>query len=357
MRISGLMALRDEAQEPSDCAAARRCAQALETSRNAALSATLAGFVALSLLMSTGVNAWGAPGHETVGAIADRLISGRRAEVEVHKLLKPGETLQSVSNWADCAKGYCGALTEELRDFVRRNPHHAHYHYTDVPFQAAAYEEGGVGTSDDDVVHILKQCIAVLKGAPDHGANPHGLSRREALLLLVHLLGDLHQPLHVGTAYVSDKDAFVVPTSAAAVDNVLTFKTDGDNDLIFESQPLHGFWDSRAVEEAMQRAKARTPAEFAAFLMRAAADLPIVNGDVTKWPAKWATETLGASKLAHAGLSIEKRAEAQSRSGAMHFVWKVSAPPGYAEAASAAAATELTRAGYRLAAVLEAVWH
>jgi hypothetical protein len=110
-----------------------------------------------------GVNAWGAPGHETVGAIADQLISGRRAEVEVHKLLKPGETLQSVANWADCAKGYCGALTEELREFVRRNPHHAHYHYTDVPFQAAAYEEGGVGTSDDDVVHILKQCIAVLK--------------------------------------------------------------------------------------------------------------------------------------------------------------------------------------------------
>jgi hypothetical protein len=317
----------------------------------------LAGFVAVSLFMSTLVNAWNAPGHETVGAIADQLISGRRAEAEVHKLLKPGESLQNVANWADCAKGYCGALTDELREFVRRNPHHAHYHYTDVPFQAAAYEAGGVGTSDDDVVHILKQCIMVLKAATDRGANPHGFSQREALLLLVHLMGDLHQPLHVGPAYLSDKDAFVVPTSAAAVDNVLIFKTDGDNDLIFDSRPLHGYWDSRAVEEAMRQANARTPAEFAAFLMRAAADMPIVTGDVTKWPAKWATETLEAAKRAHAGLSIEKRAEAQSRSGAMHFVWRVSAPSGYAQTAAAAAATELTRAGYRLAAVLEAVWH
>jgi hypothetical protein len=321
------------------------------------VAAALAGFVALALLTSTGVNAWGAPGHETVGAIADQLISGRRAEAEVRKLLKPGETLQSVANWADCAKGYCAELTLELTEFVRRNPRHAHYHYTDVPFQTAACEEGGVGTSDDDVVHILKQCIAVLKGATDRGANPHGFNQREALLLLVHLMGDLHQPLHVGTAYVSDKDAFVVPTSAAAVDNVLIFKTDGDNDLIFESQPLHGYWDRRAVEEAMQQANVRTPAEFAAFLMRAPADVPIVTGDVTKWPAKWATETLGVSKLAHAGLSIEKRAAAQNRSGAMHFVWRVSAPSGYAQTAAAAAATELTRAGYRLAAVLEAVWH
>jgi hypothetical protein len=329
----------------------------VQTRRNGALSALLAGFAGLSLLVSMGAHAWGAQGHETVAAMADQLIAGRRAAVEVRKLLKPGETLQSVANWADCAKGYCGELTEELKEFVRRNPHHARYHYTDVPFQADAYEEGGVGTSDDDIVHILKQCIAVLKGATDRSANPHGLSPREALLLLVHLLGDIHQPLHVGSAYVNDKNAFVVPASAAAVDNVLIFSTAGDNDLIFESKSLHEFWDGRAVEEAVRHANARAPEEFATHLMRASPDLPIVNGDVTKWPGKWATETLGAAKLAHAGLSIEQREEAQKRSGGTHFLWRVSAPAGYAQNAATLAAMQLTRAGYRLAAVLEAVWH
>ena len=335
----------------------RRCAQPVQTRRNAALAAVLAGFVGLSLFVSTVAYAWGAPGHETVAAIADQLIAGRRAAVEVRKLLKPGETLQSVANWADCAKGYCGELTPELREFVRRNPHHAHYHYTDVPFQADAYAEGGVGTSDDDIVHILKQCIAVLKGATDRGANPHDLSPREALLLLVHLLGDIHQPLHVGSAYVSDENTFVVPASNAAVDNVLIFSTAGDNDLVFESESLHAFWDGRAVAEAMRRADARTPEEFATRLMRASPDLPIVNGDVTKWPGKWATETLAAAKLAHAGLSIESREETHHRSAEMHLRWKVSAPAGYAQSAATLAAMQLTRAGYRLAAVLEAVWH
>jgi hypothetical protein len=351
------MTVRMNGAERSGRRLPRRCAQPVETRRNAPLAAVLAGFLGLALLMSTGAHAWGAPGHETVAAMADQLIAGRRAAVEVRRLLKPGETLQSVANWADCAKGYCGELTQELREFVRRNPHHAHYHYTDVPFQADAYEDGGVGTSDDDIVHILKQCIAVLKGATDRAANPHDLSPREALLLLVHLLGDIHQPLHVGSAYVSDKNTFVVPASAAAVDNVLIFSTAGDNDLIFESESLHGFWDGRAVEEAMRRANARTPEEFAARLMRASPDLPIVNGDVTKWPGKWATETLAAAKLAHAGLSIETREERHRGRRETHLRWKVSAPSGYTQCAASLAAMQLTRAGYRLAAVLEAVWH
>jgi hypothetical protein len=349
--------MRVEVRERSDRHALRRYAKRAQTRTNAFRAGALAAFAGLSLLISTAACAWGDAGHETVGAIADQLIAGRRAAVEVGKLLKPGETLRSVANWADCAKGYCGELTEELREFVRRNPRHAHYHYTDVPFQAVAYDEGEVGTSEDDVVHILKQCIAVLKGATDHAANPHGLSAREALLLLVHLLGDVHQPLHVGTAYVSDKDAFVVPASAAAVDSVLIFSTAGDNDLLFDSQPLHAFWDNRAVQVAMRRANARTTEEFAAVLMHASPDLPIVNGDVTKWPAKWATETLAAAKLAHAGLIIGQRAEVRNASRATHFVWRVSVPADYSQTASTVAATELMRAGYRLAAVLEAVWH
>jgi hypothetical protein len=324
--------------------------------RNRALLGWLAGFAALSLIASTGASAWGAAGHQTVGAIADHLIAGRRAEREVRKLLN-GETLQEVSMWADCAKAGCGPLNEELRDFVRRNPHHAHYHYTDIPFQATAYEERGLGASDYDVVHILRQCISVLKGATDRAANPHGFSQREALLLLVHLLGDIHQPLHVGSAYLDDSGAFVVPASARAVDNMNIFKTDGDNDLLLESEPLHGFWDSRTVVYAMRRANARTPEEFAAFLMQSPADLPIVTGDVAKWPAKWATETLGVSKLAHQGLRVENREARENRYGKTRFIWRVVAPADYAQTASILAATQLTRAGYRVAAVLETVWH
>jgi hypothetical protein len=163
--------------------------------------------------------------------------------------------------------------------------------------------------------------------------------------------------LHVGTAYVSNQGAFVVPTSQAAVDNATIFKTDGDNDLIFDSRPLHSFWDDRAVTDAMRELNVQSVAEFAALLMRAPPNMPIVTGDVTKWPAKWATEALGVSKQAHAGLMLGEREARRGRHGKAHFIWRVAAPPGYTAIASELAAIQLTRAGYRLAAVLEAVWH
>jgi S1/P1 nuclease len=298
--------------------------------------------------------AWDAAGHETVAAIADQLIAGRRAQAEARKLLNSGDSLQSVSTWADCAREHCTRLAPEDRRFERRNPHQAHYHYTDIPFQAAAYEEGGVGASEDDIVHISKQCIAVLKGAHGAAANPHEFSARDALLLLVHLVADLHQPLHIGVAYINDENEFVVPASVAALEHSGIFRSAGDNDLIFASRSLHYFWDHDAVSEAMQRANAHTPAEFAGILIRNAPDLPIVTGDVTKWPAKWATETLGVSKEAHRGVRIEER-EARARDA--HPAWRVVAPAQYRSEAAAITSVELTRAGYRLAAVLQAIWH
>jgi hypothetical protein len=324
---------------------------------NEAQRAWLTIYCALSLTVSAAAFAWGVAGHESVGALADRLIAGRRAEVEVRKLLQPGESLQSVSMWADCAKGFCGELTPELADFVRRNPHHGHYHYTDVPFQAVSYEAGGVGTSDDDIVHILAQCIAVLKGATDQNTNPHRFSAREALLLVVHLVGDVHQPLHVGSAYVSNKDEFAVPASSRAVDRRLIFKADGDNDLLLGAQSLHRFWDGRAVEEAMQRAGAQQPEQFSQFLGAAPPDMPIVTGDVTKWPAKWATETLTAAKRAHEGIRVQSRVAPNAECRVRHPCFRIVVPADYSQTASAVATTQLRRAGYRLAAVLEAVWH
>src|SRR6266511_1624860 len=69
----------------------------------------------LSLVLAAGVSprasAWGNEGHQTVGAVADTLIAGTNAEVQVRTLLVAGESLSKVSLWADCAKGYCGPLT------------------------------------------------------------------------------------------------------------------------------------------------------------------------------------------------------------------------------------------------------
>ena len=147
--------------------------------------------------------AWGRDGHKAVGAIADKLLKGSHAQRQIQALLLPGESLESIANWPDCVKGtYCGPQSPEMIEYVNANPKHSEYHYTDVPFQLEKYHDHGVGTAEVDIVQTLKQCIAVLQGKTDPALNPHKFTRRQALILLTHFAGDIHQPLHVGAAFV-----------------------------------------------------------------------------------------------------------------------------------------------------------
>lgn len=298
--------------------------------------------------------AWGNQGHQTVGAIADQLIAGTNAEAQVKGLLKPGESLESVSIWADCAKGYCGPLTPEMKAFVARNPKHHDYHFTDLPFQASAYVPGAVGTSDHDVVQILQECIGVLQGQSSAGT--HGFTSREALLLIAHFVGDIHQPLHVGTAYVDLNDSFVVPADEAAIDDANVFATHGDNYLMLGSRALHAYWDSQAVTYAMKSAQAQSPSDFAAYLRAHPSHVNPSTGSPGTWPKKWATESVLASQKAHAGMALGERSEAQDRNGNPHQSWSIEVPQGYARTAASMARSELWAAGSRLAALLQAIW-
>lgn len=317
------------------------------------LSLTL---LALLSLAASDVFAWGNVGHQTVGAMADQLIAGTHAETKVKSILKSGETLEKVSIWADCAKGYCGPLTPEMRDFVSANPDHHEYHYTDVPFEKNTYEAGKIGTTDHDVVQILKQCIAVLKGSTGTNANPHNFTKRQALLLMAHFIGDIHQPLHVGTAYIDADDAFVIPQNQSDIDDGTVFETRGDNNLLIGSRALHSYWDGQAVTYAMRRAQATSPSDFAAYLISHQTGIQSTAGAAADWPAAWATDTLAASQKAHRNLDLGEAEEVDDRNGNTHFVWPVTTPSNYAKTASTVATAQLTKAGYRFAALLKEIW-
>lgn len=148
-----------------------------------------ASIVAALLALSGSAFGWGKDGHETVGLIAARLIAGSHAERAVKALLKPGESLASAAEWADCAKGfnYCNKQpTEEMQQFAQRNPSHHSYHYTDVPFQLSTYDEAAIGASKDDVVHAMEDAIRTLKNQAPASAS-HDFTKREALFILAHM--------------------------------------------------------------------------------------------------------------------------------------------------------------------------
>lgn len=310
--------------------------------------------------------AWGNDGHKTIGAIADRLIAGSRAEAEVKSLLQSGESLESVAIWADCIKGGCGTPTQEMKDFELSNPRHGSYHFADVPFLAEGYVKGAIGTRDEDVVQILTQAIAVLQGKTDAAANPHGFTKRQALLLVAHMVGDIHQPLHVGVAYVSDKPEWANPKTQAEVDNVHIFGTQGDNLLQLRPEArLHFYWDVLAVADTMKAANVTTPGQWADSILKNKPPYPLDAGTVADWPLQWAQISRNASSAAHVGIEPAPQVQgldaqgkpAVDRNGKPIMVWPVKMTlDGYEIRGQLITAEFVYRAGYRLAYTLKAIW-
>ena len=201
--------------------------------------------MAFLLVAAGSANAWGPDGHHTVAALAEAMIEGTHAQARVHDLLG-GMSLQDAAVWADCAKGvdpardykyvsagrYPECAVHEtpegeaaMIDYVRRNdtncgrapkdsPCHAQYHYADEALQRQRYRRGDVGTRDSDVVAALVAAIAVLRERP--APPPFDIKdQREALLLLAHFVGDVHQPLHVGAVYLDPQGSRVDPDRGA----------------------------------------------------------------------------------------------------------------------------------------------
>jgi hypothetical protein len=346
-------------------------------------------------LASVNVMASGDEGHKTVGAIADRLLKGTNAGAKVQALLQQGESLQSISIWADCAKGtFCGPQTSEMVAFGIQNPAHSAYHYTNTPVQNKSYVAGGVGTTDHDIVQTLKQSIAVLQGNDNETTNPHRFSQRQALLMIAHLVGDIHQPLHVGAAYINSDNQFVTPMSKQQVDGVSIFDLQGGNNLLLEDpktwtmrdqeiykreeaaakvastaasaadtdkpkrvgKPLHLYWDVTVVENVMRNLGARSVQELTEKLMANSAVTAANNGDPITWPEQWANEGLGYAKIAYADIVATDRIKVTSRRGVEFSSWYTRLPANYIETSTEITQKQLKVAGYRLAALLQKIW-
>ena len=196
------------------------------TLRRGALAAAL-------LLAAQGALAWGPQGHRTVGAIADRLLTPA-AQAEVLRLLQNDRdkfdapsgrtTLEAVSVWADELHGTPAARTA--------------WHYDDVPIcgseEKARYCPDGQCNTEQ-----LKRLIGVLG---DARAPPR--ERDEALKWVVHLVGDIHQPLHA--ADNGDHGGNLVPVALEGV------HTRG-------SENLHRAWDNDLVQLVLHARNRQQP--------------------------------------------------------------------------------------------------
>lgn len=121
-------------------------------------------------------NDWGQTGHRIVGEIAERQLTDAVKEI-IYEILD-GESLSSVSTWAD-----------EMRSNPNWRPYDK-WHYVNLPLDK---EYSDLEHSGDNIVKVIKRSIAILK-SPSADKD----MKKFYLKYLVHLVGDLHQPMHTG---------------------------------------------------------------------------------------------------------------------------------------------------------------
>lgn len=138
-------------------------------------------FIVTFILVISTINAenpdWGATGHRTVGKIADSYLKGKTKR-KITELLD-GQSLALVSTFGD-----------DIKSDKRYNEFYT-WHYVNMPF-GVRYQDSEKNPQGDLVTGIEK-CKEVIL---DENASKE--DKAFYLKLLVHFIGDLHQPMHVG---------------------------------------------------------------------------------------------------------------------------------------------------------------
>ncbi|HEY5227437.1 MAG TPA: S1/P1 nuclease [Opitutaceae bacterium] len=307
----------------------------------------------LALALAAPGYSWWSEGHQALALEATQELSPS-ARAHVVKILG-SDNLESIAIWMDDLRqvayhaGPLGQDPEALK-FHAEFPKNQEWHYADMPLGTQVYKLDDPLANPDDVVHSIELAVAVLEG----GGDPR-ITKLQALRMLVHFVGDEHQPLHVGNGFIatdaSGKVSIVTdPEAAVGLPN-----DKGGNDLFFgpgKSDELHAYWDGTLIDKI---AGSKDPAVIAALIEKDAAakgDTWKDTGDYHHWPEAWATESLAAARIAYTGLVVGPAT--LNEKGKIKRI-AITLPPHYDEVCGPVAEERLAKAGYHLAEILNAI--
>ena len=253
------------------------------------------GFALLALaLCSFPGYAWGPEGHRLVARLAEGMLTPAAA-ARVRDTLGPGETITALASWAD-----------EVRKTRKETEP---WHFIDIPIDSSGLDMA----RDCPAGCVISKIAEFRQRWRDQSLSP--ADRREALLFLVHFVGDMHQPLHCA----NNRDR-------------------GGNDVMVDFKGtrmnLHHLWDSALLD--------RMPPEDQLFIELPAAITPTDKAD---WAAgtveRWAEESfLAAKDVVYGALPRVSAGETAQLSDA------------YERTAEPAIERQLQKAAVRLAAIV-----
>ncbi|TXI83169.1 MAG: hypothetical protein E6Q40_11450 [Cupriavidus sp.] len=180
-------------------------------------------------LWSAGALAWGAQGHRITGAAAEQMLSAR-ARIVVGQILNGG-SLADAATWMD----------EERRSL---GPKVGKWHYNNIPVCGSPVARCDKG---DCLTERLPSLFFVLK---DKGAPRE--KRAEALRMILHMVGDIHQPLHA--ADNDDRGGNSVEFQVGPRGGLRSLHEIWDVDLVKAN--VRGQSESRYVSQMLEQMKA-----------------------------------------------------------------------------------------------------
>lgn len=193
--------------------------------------------------------AWGQTGHRVTGIIAEQHLSGiARAQIQ---MILGGESLAEASTSPDEMRSNPSTFWQKTA-----NP----WHYVTVPTDKT-YAQAGAPL-EGDAASALARFATILRDP-----NAPREEKQLALRFSIHIIGDLHQPLHAGNG--SDR---------GGNDVKIRFFGDDTN--------LHAIWDSGIIER-----QGLSASEYAVRLSRRIAPEDVVSWWLTD-PAGWIGESV-----------------------------------------------------------------
>lgn len=157
--------------------------------------------------------AWGQTGHRSIAEIAERNM--RPESVRKAHALLGGHDLAYASTWAD-----------EIRSDPKNFGHSFGWHYTTWAESDPDFHAHDENKDTGQLLSQIDAQLAILKNPTASDSD-----RSQALKFVIHLLGDVHQPLHVGNA--GDKGG-----------NACRVTWHGRN------SNLHTVWDSEMIDKS-----------------------------------------------------------------------------------------------------------
>lgn len=162
----------------------------------------------LLLIITLHCSGWGPTGHRVTGWVAQKYLN-KKARNAIEKILG-GQTLAIASTWMD-----------EIRS-------DSTYHYMEdwhwVTIPGGQTYQQTIKNPKGDIIQTIERIIAELKTK-----KLTLLEQQRNLKVLIHLIGDIHQPLHVGA----------LPDKGGNDVKVMWFQV---------SSNLHRVWDSDMID-------------------------------------------------------------------------------------------------------------